>query len=152
MRPDVHDLVVTFAGGDDTLAILFLNFLDLLVRVFDLLVAFLRHDHVVNADGHAGLGRLAETDFLELVEHRHGLVVAGVLVTLPDQIAEVGFLHRLVVEAEFRRPDFAEQHAANGRFNDLLLRVAENGLLAEIRIRQTDAVVRLQRRRRCRRK
>ena len=26
MRPDIHDLVVTFAGGDDTLAILFFDF------------------------------------------------------------------------------------------------------------------------------
>ena len=37
MRPDVDDLVVTFAGRDDALAILLLDFADLLVRVFNLL-------------------------------------------------------------------------------------------------------------------
>ncbi len=50
MRPDVHDFVVTFARRDDAFAILFLDFADLLVRAFDFLVAFLRNDHVVNAD------------------------------------------------------------------------------------------------------
>jgi hypothetical protein len=30
VRPDIDDLVVTFAGGDDTLAMLLLDFLDLL--------------------------------------------------------------------------------------------------------------------------
>src|SRR5260221_7908500 len=61
VRPDVHDLVIAFARRDDTLAILLLDFADLLVRAFDLLVAFLRDDHVINADGNAGLGRFAET-------------------------------------------------------------------------------------------
>src|ERR1017187_8500865 len=142
MRPHVHDLVVTFAGGDDTLAILFFNFANLLVRVFDLLVAFLRHDHVVNADGHAGLGRLAETNFFELIQHDNGFVVAGKLVAFPNQITEVRLLHRFVVEAEFGGPDFAEQHAADGGLNDLFVGVAKSGLFAEIRIRQPDAVVR----------
>ena len=43
---------------------------------------------------------------------------------------------QLVEETEFGRPDFVEDHAANGRFDDLLVRIAENGLLAEIRIRK----------------
>ena len=42
MRPDVDDLVVAFAGGDDTLAILLLDFLDLLLRGVDFLVFLLR--------------------------------------------------------------------------------------------------------------
>ena len=70
MRPDVHDFVVAFARRDDALAILLLDFLDLLLRGVNLLVAFLRHDHVVNADGRAGFRRLAETQLLQFVEHR----------------------------------------------------------------------------------
>ena len=145
MRPDVHDFVVTFARRDDALAILFLDFLDLLLRGVNFLVAFLGHNHVVNADGRAGLRGLAETKFLELVEHRDGFVVAGKLVTLPDQIAELALAGGLVVKAEFRRPNLAEDDAADGRFDDFLGRVAENGLPAEIRIRQANPIVRLQR-------
>ena len=92
MRPDVHDLVVTFARRDDALAILFFDFLDLLVRGFDLLVAFLRHDHVVNADAHAGFRRLAEAKLFQFVEHDHGFFVAGKFVALPNHVAEFGFL------------------------------------------------------------
>ena len=119
--------------------------LDLLVRGFDFLVAFLRHDHVVNADGHAGFRRLAETKLLELVEHDDGFFVAGKFVTFPNHVAEFGLLDRLVRKTKFRRPDFAENDAANGRLDDFFVGIAENGRLAEIRIRQTDAVVRFQR-------
>src|SRR5208283_5576064 len=132
MRPDVHDLVITLARGDYTLAILFFDFLDLLLRGLNLLVAFLGHDHVVNADGGAGLGGLAEAEFLELVEHGHGLFVAGDLVTFPDQIAELALAGGLVVKTESRRPDFAENHAANGCFDELFGRVAINGRPAKV--------------------
>ena len=142
MRPHVNDLVVALAGGDNTLAVLLLNFFDLALSVANLFVAFLRDDHVVDTDGHTGLGRFAETDFFEFVQHDHGLVMASKLVTFPNQITEVGFLHRLVVEAEFRRPDLAEHNATNGRINDFLLGIAESGFLAEVRIRQANAIVR----------
>ena len=145
VRPDVHDLVVTLAGGDDTLAVLLLDFADLLLRVLDLLIALLGHDHVVNADGHAGLRRLAETNFLELVQHDHGFFLAGKFVAFADQVADVGFLHRLVGEPHLNGPDFAEHHAAQGGHDDFLVRVAQHGFPAEIRIRQADAVVRFQR-------
>jgi hypothetical protein len=55
--------------------------------------------------------------------------VTGELVALPDQITEVGLLHRLVVETEFRRPDLAEQHAADRRINDFLVGIAETVFL-----------------------
>ena len=53
--PDIDDLVVAFAGGDDTLAVLLLDFGDLLLRSLDFLILLLRNDHVVDADGDAGL-------------------------------------------------------------------------------------------------
>ena len=67
MGPDINDFVVTLAGGDDTFAVLLLDFADLAVCIFDLLIAFLRHNHVIDTDGHAGLGRLTETNFLQQV-------------------------------------------------------------------------------------
>ena len=141
MRPDVNDLVVAFAGGDDTLAILLFDFLDLLLGGVDFLVLFLGDDHVIDADGDAGAGGLAEAEFLELVEHDHRLFVAANLVALPDQVAQLALLDRLVGEAQFLGPDFAEEDAADGGLDDLLVRVAELGLLAEIGIGQADALV-----------
>ena len=70
--------------------------------------------------------------------------MTGKLVAFPNQITEVGLLYRLVVETQLIRPDFTEQDAANGRINYLLVGVAKNSFTAEIRVQQTDAVVRLQ--------
>jgi hypothetical protein len=98
MRPDVDDLVVAFAGVMTPLRYCFSTSAILLLRVVNLLVAFLGHNHVVDADGHAGLGRLAEAELLELVEHDDGLFVAGKLVAFPDQVAELGLLDREVDE------------------------------------------------------
>ena len=141
MRPDVDDLVVALAGGDDTFAILLLDFLDLLLGGVDFLVLFLGNDHVVNADGNARAGGLAETQFLQLVEHDHRLLVAANLVTPPDEVAQLGLLDRLVGEAQFIRPDLAEENPAHGGLDDLLVGIAELGLLAEIGIGQANALV-----------
>ena len=54
MGPDVHDLVVALAVGDNTLLILCLNFGDLLMRGFDFACLRFRNDHVSHADGNTG--------------------------------------------------------------------------------------------------
>ena len=141
VRPDVNDLVVAFARGDDTLAILLLDFLDLLLGGVDFLILLLGNDHVVDADGHARARGLAEAQFLELVEHGHRLVVTANLVALPDEVAELALLDRLVGEAQFLRPDLAEEDAAHGGLDDLLVGIAELGLLAEIGIGQANALM-----------
>ena len=41
MRPDINDFVVALAGGDDTFAMLLLNFANLLLRCRDFLRLFL---------------------------------------------------------------------------------------------------------------
>src|ERR1035441_8764636 len=81
MCPDVDDLVVAFAWGDNTLAILLLDLLDLLLGGVDFLILFLGNDHVVDADRHARARGLAEAELLELVEHGHRLFVTTNLVT-----------------------------------------------------------------------
>ena len=141
MCPDVHDLVVTLARGDDTLAILLLDFADLLLRRGDFLALFLRDDHVIDADGNARAGGLAEAEFLEPVQHDHGLLVAADLVTFPDQVAQFGLADHLVRETHFSGPDFAEDDAADGGVDDSLFGVAVLGLDAEVGIRHADALM-----------
>ena len=80
MRPNIDDLIVSLAGSDNALAVLLLDFVDLLLRGLDLLVFLVRDDHVVNADGDTRTGGLAEAKFLELVEHHDGARLPDVIV------------------------------------------------------------------------
>ena len=141
MRPDINDLVVAFARGDDAFAILLLDFFDLLLGVADFLVLLLRNDHVVNANGNARAGGLAETEFLELVEHGHRLFVTTNLVTFPNEIAEFTFLDRLIVKTHFLRPDLAEEDTADGGLDNFPVGVARLRLPAKVRIRQSNPLV-----------
>jgi len=84
-------------------------------------------------------------EFLEPVEHGHRFFVAGDLVTFPDQVAELAFAGGFVVKAEFRRPDFAEDDAAHGSFDEFFVRIAIDGRPAEIGVGQAEPVVRFQR-------
>src|SRR6185503_15311321 len=143
MGPDVDDLVVTLAAGDDATAVLLLDFRDLFLGVLDLLVLLLRNDHVIDADGDARTGGFAEAGFLELVEGPNRLLVAADLVAAPDEIAELGLADHLVREAEFRRPNLGEDDPADGGFDDRFGWItAVDGFLAKVRVGQLDAVVR----------
>src|SRR5207249_2836391 len=53
VRPDVDDLVVALAVGDDAAAVLFLDFADVVMRLANHHGFLPRHDHVVDADGNA---------------------------------------------------------------------------------------------------
>src|SRR6266540_3742151 len=141
MRPDVDDLVVTLAAGDDAAAVLLLHFGDLFLGVLDLLVLLLGDDHVVDADGDAGAGGFAEAGFLELVEGPDGLLVATHLVTAPDEIAELSLADDLVRKAQFLGPDLREDDAPDGGFNDRFVRIAVSGLFAKVGVGHEDPVV-----------
>src|SRR6185369_6285595 len=108
MRPDIDDFIVAVTRSDDAFAILFFDFVNLFLGGFDFLIFFLRNDHVIDADGNARTSRLAEAQFLELVESGDGFFVAANLVTLPNQVTEGGLAHDNIRKAQLLRPDFAE--------------------------------------------
>jgi hypothetical protein len=66
--PDVDDLVVTLAVGDDTLVELAFDLGDLLPGLGDDVLLRIGNDHVVDTDRDAGLEGGLETELLELVE------------------------------------------------------------------------------------
>ncbi len=134
VSPDIDDLVVALAIGDDAFAILLLDVLDLLVGVRELQLFLLRNDHVGDPDRDAGLGRFAEPEFLQLVERLDGAVLAGDLIAAPDNVAELLLASGFVEEAETIGPDLVEDDATRGRFDDVGFLVAVNRVLAEIRI------------------
>ena len=109
--PDLHLLLPALAVGDDAPAELALDLLGfLLVAVEDRLLLGRRLD-VLDRDGEARAGRVAEAQVLEVVEagldHRLG-VVAGQVV---DDVAHVLLLDRLVDEAEAERQRPVEDEA-----------------------------------------
>ena len=53
-RPDINNLVVALALGDETRTVLILNLLNLCFRRNQYLFLVFRHDHVVNTDRDAG--------------------------------------------------------------------------------------------------
>ena len=109
------------------------------------LLLVLRDDHVVDTDRDAGLHGGLEAELLELVERLDGHAVTRHLVGVEDEVAELALRHREVDEAETDGPDLVEDHAADGRAQVLALLVAVDGVLAEIRVRDLDPVVHLQR-------
>src|SRR6478609_4760135 len=98
--PDVDDLVVALAGGDDALLVLGLDLVDLLARVGHDLLLVLGDDHVVDTDRDAGLHGGLEAELLELVERLNRYAITRHLVGVEDEVAEFALRHREVDEAE----------------------------------------------------
>ena len=74
-RPNVDDLVVAFAVGDDALLELLLNLVGGLAGLHDLGVLLGRADHILEAHGRAGDRREAVAERLQAVDREHGLVM-----------------------------------------------------------------------------
>ena len=78
-------------------------------------------DHVVDADGDAGLGGVEEAEFLELVEHQHGALQAEAQVAVIDELLHALLLDQAVDEGHLLRQVIVEDHAADGGVDELAL-------------------------------
>ena len=72
VAPEGDDLVVALTVSDSTVEILLLNLDGFLFGVFDKLSFVAGDNHVVDADGDAGLGGIGEAKFLQAVEQNDG--------------------------------------------------------------------------------
>ena len=122
--PDVDDLVVALAVGDDALLELLLDLVGGLARLRDLGVLLGRADHVLEAHRRAGDRREAVAERLEAVDREHGLVMPRHLVAVEDEVADRGLGALVVPEAHLLRPHVVEDHAASGRLDHALRGVA----------------------------
>ena len=68
MHPDVDDLVIALAVGDDAVGILIADFLHFLERSVNELGFSIGYDYVVNGDGYAGQRRVVIAHILELID------------------------------------------------------------------------------------
>ena len=121
VAPDGDDLVVALAVGDGAVQVLLLHLDDFLFRVFDERELVAGDNHVVDADGDAGLGGVLEAQFLELVEHLHGALQAKAQVAVVAELLHALFLDEAVDERHFLGQVIVENHAADGGVDELAL-------------------------------
>src|SRR5262245_56516825 len=145
VSPNVDDLVVTLTIGDDALAILLLDLLDLFVGIAELQFLLLRNDHVGDADRDTCLGRFGKTKFLQSIQCFDGALLARYLVATPDDIAELLLTCGLIEKAESFWPNLVEDDSARGRLDDPRVLVAVDRVVTEVRISETDPIVRFHR-------
>ncbi len=117
--PDVHDLVVALTLRDQTGGVLLFDLLDFLLGAGDDLVLLFGNQHVVDADGDAGLGRQREAGLQQLVGKDRGFTQAAAAERRVDQARDFLLLQRLVHDTE-RQPlgqNFRQQSATHRGFH-----------------------------------
>ncbi|MPL98794.1 hypothetical protein SDC9_45003 [bioreactor metagenome] len=102
LRPGIDHLVVLFALSDQAVHVLLLEFLHLIADAVDDGPLGVRHHHVVLAEGHAGLERLAEAHRHDLVTEDHRFLLAAVTVDGVDDVLHVLLAQQAVHQIEGR--------------------------------------------------
>ena len=128
VTPDGDDFVVALAVGDGAVEVLLLHLDDFLFGVFDEIVFIARNEHVVDADGDAGLGGVMEAQFLQVVEQDDGVFQPEAKVGVIDQLLHALFLEQAVHVRKFFRQVRVENHAADGGLNELPFHLHGNGV------------------------
>ena len=123
LHPGVDDLVVFLALGDEAVVVLLLIFLGGGARLRDDTLLRLRHDHVVLAEGDAGLEGLAEAQRHDAVAENDRLLLTAVAVDGVDHVRDFLLGHQLVDDVEgnlhMLRHELAEDQTAGRRVEDL---------------------------------
>ena len=116
-RPDIDHLVVTLAGCDHALAVLVLNLQHLLFGAVENLLLLWWNLQVVEADRHAGAGRVGKAGVHQLVGKNDRVLQPELAVALVDQTRDLLLLQSDVEQLETHAPgrDFEQQGATDGR-------------------------------------
>ncbi len=115
--PDIHDLVVALAIGDEAGGVLLRNLLHLGLGGTDQVVLRVGHKHVLDRDRQAGAGSQAVAELHQLVGEDHGCTQAATAERGVDELGDLLLLERLVdhAEGQTRRQDLGQDGAAGGR-------------------------------------
>ena len=118
-RPDIHNLVVPFAVGDQPGCVLILNLLHLLLGDIEDAVLLFGDHHVIDPEGDARVSRVVEAHVHELVGKDDRLLEAQLPVGGVDDRRHGALVHGPIdqVEAQSSRRDLRQQRAAHGRFH-----------------------------------
>ncbi len=153
LAPQLDDLVVALAGGEDAVLVAAVDVLQQLLGAGDDLRLLRRYQQVGDADGEAGAGGVLEARRLQPVQGAHGGAEAVVEVDVIDQVLDALLLHQAVDEGDALGQQLVEDHAAGGggqqvvvlaldladRAVDDVLRVEHVGILVLDRAQVADA-------------
>ncbi len=128
VAPERNDLVVALAVGDCAVEVLLLHLDDFAFRRIHELYLVARNEHVVDADGDTGLGRVREAQLLQLVEQDDGSFESVVQVREVHQLLHTLLLQQTVDEGHLRRQIRIENHAADGGLDELALHLHRFGV------------------------
>ena len=122
--PDVDDLVVALAVGDEPFLVLIDDALHFGLRLAEQDALRLRDDHVVHADRDAGARRVVEAERAQAVGEEDRRLVAVLAVASVDERRERLLVERLVDEIERQTlgQDLGDEAAADGRVDRILRR------------------------------
>ncbi len=113
--PDVQQLVVALALGDDAPLVVLLHPLHELLRLRDELLFLLGNAQVGDAEGDACDGRLPEPDVLQLVKKIDRGGPAATLVAVGDDARGASLAQRTVVKGHARLENVGEEDAPDRR-------------------------------------
>src|SRR6266545_1326464 len=121
LGPDVDDLVVPLADGDETLGVLGLDVVDLAGRALEELLLPLRDHHRLEGDRDARLGGVAVAEGADPVGEEDRLLLATEPVGEVDEALQLLLVHHLVdgLERQALRHDVVEENATDGRLDPL---------------------------------
>src|SRR5690606_711406 len=119
--PDVDDLVIALAVGDDPATVLTLDLADLLPGRRSDLWLVLRNDHIVDSDGDPGLRRDDEAEFLQCVVCLDRAFRRSGPRRLENNVPQLALRHREVDETKLLRPNLVKDNPTNRRADHLLV-------------------------------
>src|SRR6202140_3832315 len=128
VSPNGDDFVLAFAVSDGAVEILLLHLDDFLLGVFDETVFIAGNEHVVDADGDAGLGGVMEAQFLQVVEEDDGVFQPETKVGVVHQLLHALFFEQAVYVREFFRQVRVENDAADGGLDELTFHLDRNSV------------------------
>ncbi|OPY92646.1 MAG: hypothetical protein A4E73_00918 [Syntrophaceae bacterium PtaU1.Bin231] len=113
LGPDIDDLVVALAVGDQTVHVLLLDPQDVLVGLADDILLVGRNHQIVQGKGNAGDRRVPEAQILEAVGQQDRRLLAAGPVAVVDEARHFLLVHQFVdgIEANFPGHDFIQHDA-----------------------------------------
>ena len=123
LGPQIDNLVVLLALGNQTGSILIFNFLNFVGRFINDARLLVWNDEVVYTNGCTGNSRVSKTGIHQLVSEDDGLFQADHAIALVDQLGNRLLLQRLVdhLVGQALRQDLEQQCTTNSGINDTCL-------------------------------
>src|SRR5210317_151584 len=120
LGPDIDDLIVTLAVGDQTFRVLFLYLRDFINSSGKIFLFVLGDHHIVKTDGNTCDRRELEAGLLKLIGQDYGLLVTGKTEAQVNKLTNLLLVHDAVYCRERNRcmHNLAQQNPANRGFND----------------------------------